>query len=124
MGRLGRMLLLLLTLTSVVMAGKERQLLLSVPVQGKFPPPWTDSIRVAVTDEEELIQDHRHFKKGDKEFRAVLSGALRNKEYNLEILCMAKGGKPMAVFSGKIKLKADTKKLEVTNLKYLETIKD
>ena len=102
---------------------KERKIQILIPAQGKFPPPWTDSIRVAISEDDEMVQDHRHFKKGDKEFRALLSGALRNKEYVLEILCMGKGGKPMAVFQSKMKLKSDTKSVELRDLKFLETIK-
>ena len=118
----GLWLFLLMSLV-VPVAAKERQVFFVIPApQGKFPPPWTDSIRVSVPDEEEVIQDHRHFKKGAKEFRGVLAGGLRNKDYTLEVLCLGKEGKLIAVFQQKIKIKPSTKKLELKALNYVQTL--
>lgn len=100
---------------------RERQLFVLIPLpQGKFVPSWTDSVRVSLVDDEETIMDHRHFKKGTKLFRAVLSGEVHNREYKVEVLCLGKQGKPIAVFQQSVVIRPSTKKLELKALKYLE----
>ena len=115
-----RILLLLLTWSLVAGAAwaRPRELVVIIPVaQGKFPPAWTDSIRVSLVDDEDMIFDHRHFKKGSSEFRALLSGAMPKREYVVEAMCLGKNGKPMLIYQQKIKLKPDTKKIELSELK-------
>ena len=114
-------LALLLTLSAQMVVARERQIFVIIPLpQGKLVPPWTDSVRVSLVDDEDTVIDHRHFKKGTKMFRAVLSGAIHNREYKVEILCLGKQGKPIAVFQQSVSIKPATKKLELKALKYLE----
>lgn len=102
----------------------ERKIVLRAPIpQPKFPPKWTESIRVTLVEHEDMIQDHRYYKPGKPEFKAVLTGEIPNEEYTVELLCMGKGGKPMAVFHQKVRIRANTKSLVLKSLKWIETLK-
>ena len=116
-------LLLCLLLTSSL-AARERLINLLIPLpQGKFPPPWTHTIHLSLADTDNSVADHKFYKKGTSEFRAVLKGALPNDLCDVEVMCLSKGEKNIAVFRQRVRIKKDTKKLVLDKLLFVETIK-
>jgi hypothetical protein len=102
-------------------AAQERTLRVVVPApQGKFPPPWTHTIRISVEDA--AATDHRHWKPGSDAFRATLKGDFHNDVYPVEVLCLSKGEKKISVFSSKIRIRANTGKLVLDRLKFVELV--
>ncbi|MBT9587671.1 hypothetical protein IV102_30300 [bacterium] len=115
------MLCLLLTSN---LAARERLINLLIPLpQGKLPPPWTHTIHISLADTDNSVADHKFYKKGANEFRAVLKGALPNDQCDVEVMCLSKGEKNIAVFRQRVRIKKDTKKLVLDKLLFVETIK-
>ena len=115
-----RMVLSIL-LVSLPFAARQRILYLTAPApQGKFPPPWTETIHVSI--EELSVSDHRYWKKGQKEFKAALKGHLRHDTFQVEVLCLAKGEKKIAVFRQPLKIQASTKNVKLDQLKFVEEL--
>lgn len=114
-------LVLFLLLLSPPLWAKQRFLYLTIPApQGKFPPAWTETIHVSI--EELSVSDHRYWKKGQPEFKAALKGHLRNETFQVEVLCLAKGEKKIAVFRQPLKIQANTKKAKLDQLKFVEEL--
>lgn len=104
---------------------RPRTIYLVAPVpQGKFPPAWTDTIHVSLSDAPDPIQDHRVLKKGSQDFRAALSGRILDQVYQVEVMCLSKGEKQIAVFRQSIKVKKGEKKFTLDKLKFIEWIKN
>lgn len=115
-----RILILWLALLAPAVA-RERLLYVLAPApQGKFPPPWTRSIRVSL--ETLSLSDHRLWK-GGHQFRAMLKGEIPNDLYEVEVLCLSKGEKQIAVFRQKLHIRPDTKKLMLDRLKFVQVLK-
>ena len=117
-------MLLCLLLLSSSLSARERQLIVLIPVpQGKFPPPWTQTIHVAAPEVDDSTPDHRFYKKGKSEFRAVLKGLPLNQSCAIEVMCLSKGEKTISVFRQNVKVKANDQKLVLDKLKFVETLK-
>ena len=116
-----RGLVLGMVLLTTSLAAKQRIIYLTAPApQGKFPPPWTETIHVSI--EELSVSDHRYWKKGQSEFKAALKGHLKNDTFEVEVLCLAKGEKKIAVFRQPLKIEAKTKKVSLNRLKFIEEL--
>lgn len=115
--------MLCLLLTSGLQA-RERLVNLLIPLpQGKFPPPWTHTIHVSLPDADDAAGDHKFYKKGPPEFRAVLKGNLPNEACDIEVMCLSKGEKIISVFRQRVKISKDTKRLVLDKLRFIETIR-
>lgn len=123
--RHGWLILGLLLWLPMAVGAKPRTLYLVVPVpQERFPPAWTETIHLSLKDAPNPIQDHRHWKKGESELRAALSGRIANQVYEVEVLCLSKGEKQIAVFRQSIRVKPETRKLTLDRLKFVEWLKN
>jgi len=104
---------------------KPRTIYLVAPVpQGKFPPAWTETIHLSLSDAPDPIQDHRVFKKGAADFRAALRGRILDQVYLVEVMCLSKGEKQIAVFRQSLKIKKGEKKFVLDKLKFVEWLKN
>lgn len=83
----------------------------------KFPPAWTDSIRVSLREEQGMISDHRHYQKG-KPFVAVLTGVwVKNKDYTVEVMFLGKNDHPNEIWTQKLRWNGEKTKVELNALK-------
>ena len=118
-----RKALFLLGILILPALAKERVVGLDIPApQGKFPPAWTHAIHVSLVDSEDSVADHRYWKAGTPNFKAILRGKLQNQAYQVEVLCLSKGEKKMGVFRQPIQIRRDTRRLKLDNLRFVEWI--
>ena len=118
-----RRLLALFVLLSVPVLARTRTIIVVIPLpQDRFPPKWTQTIHVTLADEDDSVSDHRYFKSGGKEFRAVLKGRIPNQKCEIEVMCLSKGEKHISVFRQTVRIQADTKGLRLDQLRFIETI--
>ena len=121
--RLFRALLLAGLILAPALA-RPRSVVVVAPIpQGQFPPPWTENIHISLEDADTAIQDHRRFPRAARDFRAVLKGPIGNRPYQVEVLCMDRGEKRIAVFRQPVRILPDTKKIKLDKLKFIELIK-
>lgn len=115
-------LLLFLALTASGLA-KSRTIIVVIPLpQGKFPPSWTQTIHVSLAEDESGLSDHRYFKPGLKEFRAILKGRVPNEKLEIEVMCLSKGEKRISIFRQFVTIKKETKSLKLDHLRFVETL--
>lgn len=116
-------LLALLVLLSFPVLARTRTIVVVIPLpQQKFPPKWTQTIHVTLADEDDSVSDHRYFKAGSKEFRAVLKGKIPNQKCEIEVMCLSKGEKHISIFRQTVRIQPDTKGLKLNQLRFIETI--
>jgi hypothetical protein len=97
---------------------QETKMQCSLPLKPpKFPPAWTDSIRISLREEQGMISDHRHFHKG-KPFVAVLTGVwVKNKDYTVEVMFLGKNDHPTEIWTQKLRWNGEKTKVELSALK-------
>ncbi|MBS2039445.1 hypothetical protein JST97_30950 [bacterium] len=102
---------------------RNRTLIVVIPLpQAKFPPEWTQTIHVSLDFEGDSVADHRYFKPGGKEFRAILKGKIPNEVLEVEVMCLSKGEKHISVFRQSVHIKKETRSLKLDHLRFVETI--
>lgn len=117
------LLLLLLLGVPLLAAARTRTIIVVIPLpQDKFPPRWTQTIHVSLAEDEAGLSDHRFFKAGLKEFRAVLKGHIPNEKCEVEVMCLSKGEKHISIFRQFVTIKKETKSLKLDHLRFVETI--
>jgi hypothetical protein len=109
---------LLMLALALACSGDETKIRCTLPTKGsKFPPAWTDSIRLSLREEQGMISDHRHYQKG-KPFVALLSGNwTKNKNYTLEVLFLGKNDHPQEIWTQKLRWTGEKTKFELNGLK-------
>lgn len=116
------LLLCLLSLTGLGLA-KTRTIIVVIPLpQGKFPPKWTQTVHVSLAEDESGLSDHRYFKPGLKEFRAILKGRIPNEKLEVEVMCLSKGETHISIFRQFVTIKKETKSLKLDHLRWVETL--
>jgi len=116
------LLLLLPDLTALGLA-KTRTIIVVIPLpQDKFPPKWTQTIHVSLAKDESGLSDHRYYKPGLKEFRAILKGRVPNEKLEIEVMCLSKGEKHISIFRQFVTIKKETKSLKLDRLRFVETL--
>jgi len=116
-------LLALFVLLSFPVLARTRTIIVVIPLlQDKFPPKWTQTIHVTLADEDDSVSDHRYYKPGGKDFRAVLKGRIPNQKCEIEVMCLSKGEKHISVFRQTVRIQADTKGIKLDRLRFIETI--
>jgi len=103
---------------------RPRTLDLIIPTsEGKFPPAWTHSLRLSLLDanDESCFGDHRVWKIGQP-VRFLVRANLRPQVYQVEVLCLSKGERKIAVYRQPLRWKLETKKAELNQLKWIETL--
>ncbi|MFN8608283.1 MAG: hypothetical protein U0931_12175 [Vulcanimicrobiota bacterium] len=104
-------------------AARGRTIIVVIPLpQEKLPPKWTQTIHVSLDSEGESVADHRYYKAGQKEFRAILKGRIPNEALEVEVMCLSKGEKHISVFRQSVRIKRETKSLKLDHLRFIETI--
>lgn len=113
-------LFLLVTLPALA---RTRTLVVMIPLpQGKFPPAWTQAVHVSLVDEDGAVSDHRYYKAGGTEFRAVLRGTIPNQRCEIEVMCLSKGEKHISIFRQTVRVAKETRNLKLNKLRFVETI--
>jgi hypothetical protein len=114
---------LLMLLLAGAAAARSRTIIVVVPLpQPKFPPKWTQTIHISLADQADGVADHRYFKAGEKEFRAILKGRIPNQVFEVEVMCLSKGEKHISVYRQTVRIKKETKSLKLDHLQFIETI--